>query len=309
MLLLLNPNAPGPVNPVIPAEQEPDDHVFFGFNNLIDRSQLSGGSWLENLPLANLKNRTLARVARSTSAAPSATWFDIAAPVDQTWRALAFVNHNLSLSARYRVRASTTPTFASTTYNSGWLDVWPAVYSEDELLWEAVNWWEGTYTEDDRQGYIWTLIHRLPVSTTSPYVRVEFDDQLNPQSCVQIGRPFIGDGWTPSHNIEIGATLGWEDESDVQQAYGGAEFFGEQPRFRVGRVRIENIGDDEAYRQAFEMMRRVGITGEVLFMWDPSDTKHAIRRQFVGRFRQLSPIEHPYPLLDSVGFEIKENQR
>lgn len=310
MTLLLLLNGGGSPGPVVPVAPEPADHVFFAWNNLVDGAVLSGGNWRASLPLANLKNRTLARVARSVDASPSSTWFDMDVGTFKRWRAFALQDHNLSLAARYRLLASYDPAHTATDYDSGWLDVWPPVYDEGELEWGDVNFWERTYSEDERRGYIWNLIKRLPQATDARYIRLLIDDPLNPASFVQIGRPFVGgSSWVPSSNIATGSSLGWEDDSEIQQAVGGAEYFNELPRYRVARITINNLGNDEAYGKAFEMIRQAGRTGEVLVMWNPSDTKHAIRRQYVGRLRQLSPIEHPYPLIDSAAFEFKEIQR
>lgn len=308
LLLLFSASDVDP-GPIVPTVSEPAGNVFIAHGNLIDVSVLSGGSWVSTLPLTNLKNRTLARVARTTGIETSATQFKIDVGADRTWRVLSLVNHNLGLDARYRVRAGGDPAFGSYDYDSGWLDAWPAVYDEEELEWDDLNWWEGTYSEAERQGYIWTLIHKLPAALLARYIWVEIEDPYNVDSFVQIGRVFIANGWTPSHNMLTGATLGWEDDSDVQQAYGGAEFFSEQPRYRVARFTIPNIGDDEAYGKAFEIFRQAGRTGEVLLQWSGTDTKHAIRRSFVGRLRQLSPIEHPYAAHDNAAFEIQENRR
>lgn len=308
LLLLLPPARPAaPVVEVVSPEL--DDHVFIAWNNLIDTSILSGGAWLEELPLANLKNRVLARVARSVDAQPASTWFDIDTGPDRIWRILALQDHNASVSARYRVRAGEDPTFATVGHDSGWLDIWPGIYSSEELDWDQTNWWEGTYSKDERSGYIWTLFHKLSEAVNFRYVRVEIDDVVNEASAFQIGRPFIGNGYSPSLNMIVGASLGWEDPSEVVTGYGGAEYFNELPRYRVARFTMANLGVNEMYSQAFEIIRQAGVTKEIVLQWNPADDRNAIRQSFVGRLRQLSPIEHPYPHLTSVAFEAKETTR
>lgn len=309
-LLLLFAPSDGPGPPIVPTASDPDDsHVFLAWNNLVDGAILSGGAYVPSLPLNNLKNRVLQRVARSADLLPTSTQFDIDLGPDKLWRVLALPNHNFNLDARYRVRASATQTHTSPIHDSGWLDVWPAVYDETELEWDDLNWWEGTYTEAERQGYVWTLIHKLATTTDARYVRVEIQDLTNPSGYAQMGRAFVANGWTPTHNMEVGASLGWEDPSEVQEAYGGAEYFNERPRYRVAKFTIQAIEISEAYGKAFEIMRQAGITKEVLIQWNPADAKNAIRQSFVGRLRQLSPIEHPYPIQASAAFEIKENQK
>jgi hypothetical protein len=53
-------------------------------------------------------------------------------------------------------------------------------------------------------------------------------------------------------------------------------------------------------------MRQAGITGEVLLMFKDDDTLHALRRQYLGRLEQLSPIDHPYPDHNVVAFSHRE---
>lgn len=309
-LLLLFGSEEGPAPPVVPAAtDEAGFHVFLAHNNLIDGSILSGGSFVSTLPISNVKNRVLARVARTTDLATASTQFDMDLGLNKRWRVLALVNHNLSLGALYRVRSGSDPTFATSDVDSGWVAVWPAVYDTDELDWDDPNFWEGTYTDSERDGYTWTLIHKLTGSLSARYVRVEIDDPLNANSYVQFGRVFVADGYVPSRNMVVGASLAWEDDSEIDRAYGGAEYFDERPRYRVARFTIANLDVDEAYGKAFEIMRQAGVTKEVLIQWDPADIKNSLRQSFVGRLRQLGAIEHPYPLATSVAFEIQEGKR
>src|SRR5262245_42530055 len=69
---------------------------------------LSGGSWLVALPLTNLQDRRLARVARSTNDDAASTQFDVDLTVARSIRVISLVNHNLSLAATVRVRSSNT---------------------------------------------------------------------------------------------------------------------------------------------------------------------------------------------------------
>lgn len=302
--------APAVLPPVVaPPSTATDDHVFLAWGNLADGAILSGGSWLPSLPLNNLRNRTLQRVARSTDASKASTQFKADLGPDRRYRVISLVNHNFALDAKYRIRGSAVSSFAVIEFDTGWQAVWPAVYNEDELEFGDVNWFEGTYTEAQRQGYIWTLIHRLADASDARYLWIEIDDQANEASYSQAGRLFVADGWTPSHNMAVGASLGVEDDSEIQRARSGAEFFNPLDRYRVARLTIPYIGEDEAYSQAFEMMRQAGTTGEVLFQFNGADTKHKIRRSFVGRLRQLSPIEHPVGFDANAAFEIQENRR
>jgi hypothetical protein len=430
-----------------------------GFPNRADAATLSGGSWTAGLPRANMQNRIIGKVARTSNDALSSTKFDIDLTSTKKIRALALVNHNLSLNALYRVRATnesaatnlclqsevlgnaswtktnttvstnsvaapdsavtadtltasagnattiqdlgslgsaayvfsiwlkrltgsgnidltldggatwTTKTITSewvryqitqtlanpdcgirivtngdaiyawgaqvetgavaTSYypttnstatraagymdawqsylsDSGWQDVWTVVYPSESLEWEDDNWWTGQYTSEEIEGYTTALIHLLESNIRARYWRVELDDTSNPDGYVEIGRLFIGSTWQPFKNMSYGASNAWETKTDVQEAIGGAEYFQRRTPFRIARFALNWMSENEGMANAFELQRRAGIDQEVLWIHDPDDTVHALRRRFLGRLRQLSAIEHPYPNTQSTGFEIKE---
>ena len=146
----------------------------------------------------------------------------------------------------------------------------------------------------------------LPRSLPGQYVRVEIDDATNADGYIEAGRLFVADGWQPVRNITYGSSLQWEARTTVQESLSGAEYFDERQPTRVAKVSLDAMTEAEAMGRAFEIQRSVGISGEVLFIWDPADTTHAIRRQYLARLRALSAIENPGPDRWRTPFEIKE---
>lgn len=303
LLLLFNG---GDAGPVVTPPSEISRRPFFAWGNLADKATLSGGSWTDGLPLGNLKNRKQARVARSTSLAPEATQFVIDLGVSTIWRVIALVAHNFGLDAQWRVTAGSDAAVTSPSYDSGWVDAWPAVYGSDELEWESDNFWSGQYSAAELAGLNPTLIHRPDQLRSERYVKVEILDPLNVNSFVQIGRLFIANGWAATTGILVGAAFGLSDETEVQKAYGGAEIFDIKRRRREATIELAPLEESESYGKAFEMMRQAGIAGEVLFIWSGTDTSRALQRQFLGRMQRLNPIQHPYPFHQSVAFNIGE---
>lgn len=281
-------------------------NCMIGFPNRADASTLSGGSWTATLPLNNLKNRIIGKVARSATDAIADTQFDIDLGTEKNIRVLSLTNHNCSLAALYRIRGSTVSNFATSVYDSGWLDVWPVVYPPGTLEWEDESWWTGKYTAEQMDGYTAALIHILPANTLARYWRIEIDDTTNAAGYVQIGRLFIGPAWQPTLNMSYGASVGWETKTEVQEAIGGAEYFQRRTPFRTQTIELDWMTVDEAMANAFELQRRAGIDQEVLWIFDPDDTVHALRRRWLGRLRKLSAIEYPYFNTNKTAFEIKE---
>lgn len=281
-------------------------NAIIAHGNLIDSSVLSGGSWLPALPITNLQDRRLGKVSRSYDASTGSTKFDIDLNATRLIRVVSLVNHNFSLSAQYRIRSSTVADFSSTVDDSGWIDAWPVVYPFGSLPWGSPSWWGGQISSEVAASYRAPIVYVLPQSTNARYVRVEIADSTNSVGYVQIGRCFVADAWQPVRNMVYGASLAWENRSEVQESLGGAEFYNNKASPRVVRISFENMSEDEAMSAAFEIQRSIGTTQEVFFVWDPADSTHSLRREFLGRLRTLSPIENPGPNRWRTPFEIKE---
>lgn len=283
-------------------------NCMLGFPNRIDAATLSGGAWAATLPRANIQNRTLGKVARTTNLALASTKFDIDLGASKTVRIVQVVNHNLTLSARRRLRGSDVADFSTTKYDSGatFVDVWPVVYPWLSLEWEDDNWWSGKYTPEQIAGYTPTMTVILPANVFARYWRLEFDDSNNAAGYVQLGRVFIGPAWQPTINMSYGASTGWETKTVAQEARSGAEYFDRRSPYRFEKFSLDWMSQDEAFINAFELARRAGIDQEIVFIHDPADTVHALRRQFLCRLRTLGAIEYPYLNVNKSAFEAKE---
>jgi hypothetical protein len=282
-------------------------NCLIAYGNRVDAGTLSGGSWLPTLPLTNLQNELIGVKARSTNCDLVSTQFVADVGPFNASRACALIGHNLSIDAMIRVRASEDDlTFADTAFDTGWQQVWPAVYEDGVLIWGVSNFWERQYSDEEREGYTADFFAVAPTSILARYWLVEINDIGNLDNHVDIGRLFIGDGFEPTINMEFGAGIGWEDGSVIDEAISGAEFFDRRAVYRVVKFTIPMLPEAEALTYAFEIMRRSGSTREVLFQWDTEDTLHALRRQFMGRLRALSAVENVNVDAHSSVWEIKE---
>lgn len=273
---------------------------------MIDQATLSGGSWLTSLPLSNTQNRVLSIVARSSSLLAAATTFDGDLTAAENIKLFSIIGHNLSSTATVRLMLCAAADFVSLLYDSGAVEVWPDVFDPADTNWEHRDHTDGKYTAAEKQNYTWTFIHLLPANVSARYWRVEIADAGNSDSYVQIGRVFIGSAWQQVSGKSFGASLGWETDTQEQRARGGALYFERRLPRRVCRFSLEHMEIDEALSNAFEIQRQAGVDGEVLFIYDPDDTVHSLRRRFLGRLRELSPIEDPYQNHHSTNFIIEE---
>ena len=291
-------------------------NIILGFPNRIDSAVLAGGAWVESLPLANLQDRALARIARSLSLDSTSTQFTIDLQQQRTLKVLAFVAHNFSLSARISLIFSNAADFSDpilTITSDAWPSVSDADWDLDALEWENDNFWLGTYLQEDIEGQTPTCSILLPQDVLARYVKVSIDDSSNAAGFVQIGRLFIGGAFLqPAINNDRGATIGYEDATNVDMALSGAEYFDRREPVRVMRFTLSELSVDEGFGSALELVRRAGVSGEVFVIANPDDRTYGATRNFLGRLRQLSALEILGTMsarqgwLHSMAFEIKE---
>lgn len=280
--------------------------VFLGWpNRLTDAgAAITGGAWLAGLPVTHLLDRTPTVIARSSNLLSASTQFDLTLPLARVLTSFALVNHNLSQGATWRIRLGTALGL-SDIYDSGSLPVWRLNFDSDGLEWEADSWWLGDY-DDDYVGHPFAAIYLAAGTPSARFCRVEILDPTNPAGYIQIGRFFAGSGINPVFGMAYGASDAWENSSIAESAIGGSEYFDERRSARVARFTLNGIDQDDGFRMHYEMQRRLGTTGEVLYIPDQNDMTACQLTGFVGRMRQLSAIEYPYYQLRSVAFELKE---
>lgn len=280
--------------------------VYLGWPNRLTDSgaTLTGGSWLAALPLSNVLDRCPSVIARSSDADTASTQFDLTLATERVLRSFALVNHTLSQNATWRIKLGTS-LGASDVFDSGALPVWRLNFNNDLLEWESDGWWEGSY-DDDFVGHPFAAIYLAPQELSARYLRIEINDTANPAGYIQIGRLFAGGGISPEYGMAYGASDQWEDSSVIEASIGGSEYFDARRRCRVARFAIEAINQTTEFRQFYEMQRRLGTTGEVLYLPNDSDLSASQLTGFVGRLRQLSAIEYPFYLHRRCGFEVKE---
>lgn len=279
-----------------------------GYGNCINTAIITGGSVYASLPWQNLQERTIGRVARTVNTALVNTKFIVDVGPDAINQMVAFVGHNISLLGRYRVRAGNDYSFGAFDYDSGWVDAWPAVYRTIDLSWQSPNFWSGRYLEKERQGYNWTINQTLDKPLRARYWLVEIDDVSNAAGFVQIGRGFIGESFQPRVNFDYGATVGWQTDTQVTRALSGAESYSKRTPWREAVFNYGYLSEAEAWGKWFDIQRRSGIDEEVFFQYNPDDTLYKLRREFLGTFAELSPINTPAGMhkVNSVAVKIKE---
>jgi len=291
----------------------PNTNIMLGFPNRTDEATLSSGSWTTSLPLSNLQTRQIAEVARTTNTDESSTRFIIDFGQPRKIDILSMINHNASFDAKITIDSSTVSNFASIqdTYSGDvWAGVSDADWIIDDLEWENDSYWLGSYTAEDIAGFTSNSTHILQTFRAARYWRVQIQDELNEDGFFQFGRLFVGPAVQPTVNYSFGSGLSYETNTAIETALSGAEYFDIREPFRVFRFSLEMMPGNEAYGKFLEIIRRAGVHGEIFVIPDPEDDLQGLRRNFMGRNRQLNPLEQTLyadnEVKHSMAFEIKE---
>jgi len=282
------------------------ESVVVGYQNRIDEATLSNGSW--QAPLTNLQLRRLQAKARSTNATLANTKFDVQLVEGRVLGIAALCTHNMSVAAKVRVTLGTT-LGASDVLDSGWVDVWPALYSSLSLDWEDPNYWFGVLDDEARRDYPSNFIYVFPYKCNAQYIRFEIDDTTNPDGYVEIGRAFVGKAAKQSTNVAYGCTLGWKDDSRIGRNRLGSKTYEEVTKYRVASFAYDNADRTEVLESLFELQRISGTTKEVIFVGSDyeEDKGQLTRLAFLGTFSKLDAIQWASLNVHKTGFEIEES--
>lgn len=261
-----------------------------------DRGSLSGGSWVGGLPLAALQTSDVQEVARSTSASTSHTRFvvDLGAAQPEPISGFALLNHNGSLSSKWRVVVTNDAADANPSarkLDSGLMDMWVETVVIGSMPWGAFPW-NGIDASRYPGGTI--ALYFAPSSVIGRYIWVYIEDPTNADGYFQAGRFIAGQTWAPSENAAYGATIQYIDQSEVRRTRGGARLVSPKPRFRQFSLSFPGLTQTEALGTAFEIDRQLGKTGDFLLMMDPEEAGvFRFRRTIYAALVDTSPIAIP----------------
>jgi hypothetical protein len=284
-------------------------NLLLGYPNRADDvCVLAGGSWVDSLPLTNLQDRRIAKRARSSNTNLTSTQFTITLDKSRALNVIALVGHNLTTDARFRIRGNSSNNCTSPDYDSGWKDVWQdlATSTLGTLEWESDGFWSWKIDPEEAKYYPGMALCVFDYTRTNQYWIVEIDDETNSDGYVEIGRLFVSTSWEVSNNVSYGWNIAYEDNSIIETSLSGAEYFDKRPLNRAVTLSLDWLSETEGLTTAWGVSRILGVTGEVLFVWDKDDSDNLMRRSFIGRLKQLDPIENPDPIRFKTAFEIKE---
>ena len=277
-----------------------------GFPRWTESLTLSGGSWESDYPLSNLKSLPLSRVARSTDAATASTQLMAALSPLRPIRLVGLVRHNLSLSARYRLRLYQDAGLSTLLCDGGWADVWPLVYPLGSVAYEDVHFWTQTYAAEDVEGYPWNLVVWLSQAYYAAALTLEIDDTTNAAGYVQAGLLEVAQGWQIPVNFPFGSGFGWELRTEPERAEGGVEWSERRAKPRRFDGEIPLLPQEELLANGFEAVRQLDRDKPLLFLPRPGVPAQFVREAFLARFDQPGLFRFAAPMRRAMPLSLVE---
>lgn len=247
----------------------------------------SGGSFVAALPVANVHDERLERIARTTDATLTSTKFETDLQTSRALGGFATLIPNASLTARVRYRLSTTAgVFTSPVYDSGFTRIFPT-----------------GLTAEDVAGSNALHTHVAATNQTGRYVLTEIDDTTNADGYLDVARFVAAGAWRIGGELglSVGAKIGLEDETTRTKTGGGAAIYNAQRSARTYAVTVANITEAEAFANAWRMQRRLGLSGQLVFVFDANDATYGWERNILCTLRELGGLEWAqYDALNAV---------
>ena len=277
--------------------------------NWVEVGALSGGNWNNQFPLSHLQDPVIQKVGRTVDAGLSSTQFSLTVTKSRPIGVVALINHNLTQTADWKVTMYFDEAQVDEAWTSGWVQVWPSVYSTSELEWEYDNFWFGTFDDDEVASF--THLATQFVTDNSQVVRsvkVEINNTTNPDGFVKIGRVFISDVWQPRYSAQYGIEYGFDigttfETADNPQMTEYADV--KVPKRNVNFV-LGSLNEEEGFRRALAIQRSQGLHGEILYTENTIPTVEGFQKTFIGRMVQPSALTHPYYMTFQNSISLKE---
>lgn len=210
-------------------------------------------------------------------------------------------------SVRVMAGAQTMAAMRATVYDSGWLDAWPVVYPAGSLPSDDARLVTGTYTAEEAAllGSI-PFTHVPATAFTARYWSVQISDAANAAGYVDLARLVLAGSYQPSINMSYGHRLALTSATIRTETDGGAAIYNDKPRRREQHFTIDQLPDDEALVSVYDMLLRIGTSGQLYFVFDAADTAHMHRRAMLCVLKELSALEFPYHRRYAIPFALIE---
>jgi hypothetical protein len=279
------------------------------YQNYADTAVVGGGSYV--LPLSNLRDPDIGKVARSTNPLAASTVVRIDLGAARAIGGVALGPTNLSPGAQYRVRAYSDAALTTLISSSGlqtisgsrmdWAD------TAHWLSWEDPGFWFGIPDLFGQPPFPPWAFAIFATDVTARYWLVEVFDEGNRDGFVQYGRLVIGRAFRPSVNYVPGAEFRIDPIFLRSESIGGRRDDWDIGRRRALRVSFpELLAEAELFGDILSMQHVLGASKQMFVAPDPDDTGNFQKRSFLATLKSPPPIVQAGMALGSTAFDLEE---
>lgn len=266
--------------------------AIFSFPDRTLTGSFSGGSWSASLPLTNLANKLLSKVARSSNALAASTLIQVDLGATYNVRVISLCAHNITASGTVRIRGFSDSGYTTqvTGADSGTNTAFPAGFTATDVLNNPKN-----YT------YVFSTYK------AARYWKIEITDTGNAAGYLELGRLWLGEAnFEPAVGVSYGASLGYESRDVIEETLGGIPWADKRAPRRSFTGKLDVLTDAEK-RNALVMQKVLTESDEVFYVTDAAASAANIMiESFPAFMRKPSPLSYPYYNNFEMPFQLIE---
>jgi hypothetical protein len=239
----------------------------FGYPTATMAFTLGGGNFVAAYPRSNLQDDDLQKVARTSDAAITSTFFFGTSSIPVTVGVIGLFGINFTVSAQIRLRYWSDAAMATTPeLDTGNVAVFPGGRRSEP------HWF-----------------HHNGTNYTIRAWRIDVTDTTNPAGFLDIGRMEIAFAYQVGFGMSIGAQRGRVLRTAFSQAPSGMKFFSQYPSPRVLKATFD-ADDNEANDFYLEILRVYDLYTPFIIIPQPDDPLRWNQNAMLARFTQQSPM-------------------
>jgi hypothetical protein len=188
--------------------------------------------------------------------------------------------HNGSTTGEWRVIVDNNSDFSSPTLTTSWQNLWDSNAAMAAAPDAFGNW--------DRKHSFMEITEQ-----TQRYVRIEIKDDSNPDSYIDVGRVYLAKYWQPQIDNAPGSGIPWPvEEAKRLRTQGKTILPVARSRGLNVSVLMQFLSEDDLMANLYEIARRSGTSGDILYMRDPT-SKYAVHGLEYGVLSSTGNVSQP----------------
>lgn len=263
----------------------------------------SSNSFVPEYPLSNCGQMPFAKVARTNEKSICIT----ALFNDLTLIELVVIcRHNiLNNDAKWSVQVYDDAQASNMLFDTGLLDIWPAVKTESEVDWDGGNWWDRTYTLKEKENTPFYAPVMIPGGLYARRVDVCVETPTQ-EGAIDIGLIEIASALLFDTYPQLGAQHGFRSRSEVIESEGGTEYSERKNKPRVFRGEIPVVEVNQAKSRYFEFQRQADITDPFFWWFNVDDAFNTLRDSYMARHSDIDLMTYATSNYQSIPISFKE---